>query len=104
MGASIPCCGLNEGLGNCPCEECNKFLTKSDAFDIVLKHIRGEGRPIGHWQPRYNICGTSMLEEMQQKLISIAEDFDKWLEEMAKKYNMPKDEIQALIKQFLIGL
>ena len=45
-----------------------------------------------------------MLEEMQQKLISIAEDFDKWLEEMAKKYNMPKDEIQALIKQFLIGL
>lgn len=51
-----------------------------------------------------NESDTSMLEEMQQKLISIAEDFDKWLEEMAKKYNMPKDDVQALIKQFLIGL
>ena len=43
----------------------------------------------------------TMLEELQAKMLSIAEDFDSWLEEMAKKYNMPKDEIQALIRQFL---
>ena len=62
------------------------------------------GYIITHLSVVCNESDTSMLEEMQQKLISIAEDFDKWLEEMAKKYNMPKDEIQALIKQFLIGL
>ena len=42
-----------------------------------------------------------MVEELRQKLLSIAEDFGKWLEEAEQKYNMPKDEIQALIKQFL---
>ena len=63
MGASIACCGLNEGLGNCPCEECDKFLSKSDAFDIVLKHIRGEGRRKGQWQPRYNIFGVVFCSE-----------------------------------------
>jgi len=46
MGASIPCCGLNEGLGNCHCEECDKFLTRSDAFDIVLKHISRNGASV----------------------------------------------------------
>ena len=49
MGASIPCCGLNEGLGNCPCEDCDKFLSRDNAFDIVLNHIKGEDRPKGHW-------------------------------------------------------
>ena len=34
-------------------------------------------------------------------LMLIAEEFGKWLEEMEQKYNMPKDEIQSLIKQFL---
>lgn len=43
----------------------------------------------------------TMLEELQLKLLSIAKDFGEWLEDMESKYNMPKDEIQALIKQFL---
>lgn len=38
---------------------------------------------------------------MIQKLLSIAEEFDNWLEKMAQEYSMPKDEIQSLIKQFL---
>ena len=25
MGATIPCCVKNSGLGNCPCEDCNEF-------------------------------------------------------------------------------
>jgi len=49
MGASIPCCSLHDGLGVCPCEDCDKFLSRADAFDIVLKHIKGDDRPTGHW-------------------------------------------------------
>jgi len=49
MGASIPCCNLHDGLGVCPCEDCDKFLSRADAFDIILNHINGEDRPTGHW-------------------------------------------------------
>ena len=60
------------------------------------------GRHCGsHWFAELSESATSMLEELQAKMLSIAEDFDSWLEEMAEKYNMPKDEIQALIRQFL---
>jgi len=48
MGASIPCCSLHDGLGVCPCEDCDKFLSRADAFDIVLNHIKGKDRPKGH--------------------------------------------------------
>lgn len=34
--------------------------------------------------------------------IYIAEDFNEWLEDMAKKYNLDKNDVQDLIKQFLI--
>jgi hypothetical protein len=51
----------------------------------------------------YTESETDMLEELQQKLISIAEDFGEWLIMMEIKYNMPKEDIQALIKQFLQG-
>lgn len=34
--------------------------------------------------------------------ICIAEDFNEWLENMAERYNLDKDDVQALIKQFLI--
>lgn len=44
---------------------------------------------------------NNIVNEMRQKLLSIAEEFDKWLEKMEQEYNMPKNEIQALIKQFL---
>lgn len=37
----------------------------------------------------------------REELISLVEDFNEWLENMAKKYNWDKDEIQYLIKQFL---
>lgn len=42
-----------------------------------------------------------MTEELQ-KLIKIAESFDKWLEDTAREQDIPKDDIQALIKQMLI--
>ena len=43
----------------------------------------------------------NVVNEMQQKLLSIAKEFDKWLEKSAEKYDMSKDDIQELIKQFL---
>ena len=36
-----------------------------------------------------------------EELISLAEDFNKWLEGMSEKYNCDKDDIQLLIKEFL---
>ena len=37
-----------------------------------------------------------------EQLLCIAEEFDKWLEDMAEKYKWDKDEVQILIKQFLM--
>lgn len=39
---------------------------------------------------------------IRENVICIAEDFDKWLEDIAEKYNLNKNDIQTLIKQFLI--
>lgn len=38
----------------------------------------------------------------EEELLYIAEDFNKWLENMSEKYKWDKDEVQALIKQFLM--
>ena len=38
----------------------------------------------------------------RDNVICIAEDFNEWLKDMAEKYNLDKDNIQDLIKQFLI--
>lgn len=42
MGANISCCNLHKGLGNCPCENCDKFLSKSDAFKVILDCVNKE--------------------------------------------------------------
>lgn len=36
-----------------------------------------------------------------EDLIDLAEDFNKWLDEMSEKYGVNKDDIQYLIKQLL---
>lgn len=38
----------------------------------------------------------------REELICIAEEFSKWLEDIAEKYQTDKDEVQAVIKQFLM--
>lgn len=43
--------------------------------------------------------GRRMIGE---EIICIAVEFNKWLEDIAEKYKWDKDEIQDLIKQFLI--
>jgi hypothetical protein len=40
--------------------------------------------------------------EALTEAVYIAEEFNKWLEDIAEKYRWTKDEIQELIKQFLI--
>lgn len=37
-----------------------------------------------------------------EEVICIAEEFSEWLEDMAEKYGWNKDDVQALIKQFLM--
>ena len=43
MGGHISCCKLHRGLGNCPCENCDKYLSKSYAFNIVIEHMKTGG-------------------------------------------------------------
>lgn len=38
----------------------------------------------------------------REHLIEIAKEFSKWLEEMSEKYGWDKDDVQSLIKQFLM--
>lgn len=35
-------------------------------------------------------------------LLLIAQMFNNWLEELSKEYNLDKDDIQEVIKQFLM--
>ena len=37
------------------------------------------------------------------QLIEIAEKFNKWLNETSDKYQIPKSDLQGIIKSFLIG-
>ena len=38
----------------------------------------------------------------REDAICIAEEFSEWLENMAEKYRWDKNDIQSLIKQFLM--
>lgn len=38
----------------------------------------------------------------REEAINIAEEFNEWLEYMAKKYGWDKDDVQSLIKMFLM--
>lgn len=38
----------------------------------------------------------------REEAINIAEEFSEWLEDMAEKYKQDKDDVQALIRQFLM--
>lgn len=44
---------------------------------------------------------TGMIQEEYNKLVSIGEDFTKWLDQEAAQYNMDPDTIQEIIKGFL---
>ena len=52
MGAHIPCCGNNEGLGNCPCEECTDFLSKNDADKVVREYVKNKTKSVIKTQPQ----------------------------------------------------
>lgn len=38
-----------------------------------------------------------------EQLIEIAEKFNKWLENISSEYCINKNDLQSIIKQFLIG-
>lgn len=35
MGGTIPCCSYFGELGNCPCENCEKYIEQSKVFKLV---------------------------------------------------------------------
>lgn len=42
-------------------------------------------------------------EQLIEKLIEIAEKFNKWLDDTSVEYRINKTDLQNIIKQFLIG-
>lgn len=49
-------------------------------------------------------AGKTINENLStvKELLCIAEEFNCWLEDMSDKYNWDKDDVQFLIKQFLM--
>lgn len=41
MGATIPFCSYHKGaLGDCPCKDCENYLSNSDAHKIIMDAIK----------------------------------------------------------------
>ena len=51
---------------------------------------------------RNNEMTKEEVIKLKEEMTNIAEDFNKWLEDIAKKYRWDKDEVQVLIKWFLM--
>ena len=43
-----------------------------------------------------------MIVKSDLDLVKIAELLNKWLTETAEKFNMDKDDLQSIVKQFLV--
>jgi hypothetical protein len=43
MGACVPCCSLRSNPGDCPCDKCDKFLSKTDARKIINNYYEKHG-------------------------------------------------------------
>jgi hypothetical protein len=39
---------------------------------------------------------------LREEALNIAEEFSEWLEDIAEKYGWDKDDVQDLIRQFLL--
>lgn len=39
MGAHIPTCNYHHKLGYCPCENCEKYIKRSDVFKIIKERV-----------------------------------------------------------------
>ena len=37
MGATIPNCKFGKSYGDCPCEGCEKYVSRGEAMEIVMK-------------------------------------------------------------------
>lgn len=39
MGGSIPTCNYYNKLGYCPCDDCKKYIKRSEVFDMVKERV-----------------------------------------------------------------
>ena len=44
-----------------------------------------------------------MLFKFTTTEMKVAEEFNKWLNEMSEKFGIDKDDIQEMVKSFLVG-
>lgn len=51
---------------------------------------------------RNNEITKEEVIKLKEEMANIAEDFNKWLEDIAKKYGWDKDEVQVFIKWILM--
>lgn len=43
MGATIPICSYcGKGLGDCSCDDCEKYISKSDVYKLAVEKIDGK--------------------------------------------------------------
>lgn len=72
---------------------------KKDAEEIieVLELISEEQRDEEQGDKEVNMSMST------DQLIEIAEKFNKWLNETSDEYQIGKDDLQGIIKSFLIG-
>lgn len=39
MGGRVPTCNYHTKLGYCPCENCDKYIKRSEVYKIVKKYV-----------------------------------------------------------------
>lgn len=74
MGATIHCCSLNKGIGNCPCENCLQYLSKEAARSIINLWSEGFLITAPLW-----IDTNDRLPEQTNKRRSVV-DYREWTE------------------------
>ena len=78
MGASIDCCTLVNGLGNCPCsDDCDNYISSKEvtkrlkalsAFKSYFDSLYGQGLEVANWhlngakEPFDNFYDSAMEE------------------------------------------
>lgn len=78
-------------------------MTNSEAIKILSRpfNMIGTSEEI---LEAHNMAVEALKEKRRQKmvetteLIGVAEDFNKWLDDMSEKYGWDKDDIRSLIK------
>lgn len=85
MEGRIPCCKLHHGLGNCPCENCEKFISEAEARDIVRNHSCDGKQEKSPYKVISDAChdAACLVKNLSESVqISL---FDMWVGELQRE-------------------